>query len=254
MNTKKLVLLLIAAFALNDAAAESPVVTKRVNKCAVSPDAEGCTPAVTKLPVDKCAVSPDAEGCTPAVTKLPVDKCAVSPEAEGCSPALTEPPVDACTVSPDAPGCSAAAIKPADHDMYSKNQDLFESCANYAHSAVHQQLTNARRHCGQTGIRWNNDYWAHHKWCQASSLVQRHWETDERAKALARCPKSFCEQYAEKAVQANYENGLGRCGNTGSRWSTNFDNHFDWCEAVEPSLAHAEENARSAAIESCAAR
>lgn len=99
MNMIRLVLLPIAALALNQVAAKDSMMFKqRVDKCAVSPDAEGCSPAVTKPDVDKCAASPDTEGCSPAVTTPDVDKCAVSPDAEGCSPAamVTKQEIDTC--------------------------------------------------------------------------------------------------------------------------------------------------------------
>jgi len=85
MNTSRFVLLLFALLALNEAVLAGPVVIKRVDKCTVSPDADGCTPAVTKPPVDKCILSPDAEGCSRAVTKSEVASCTLSAD-RSCEP------------------------------------------------------------------------------------------------------------------------------------------------------------------------
>lgn len=57
---------------------------------------------------------------------------------------------------------------------------LYENCSNYAHTAVDDQYTNARRHCGYSGPRWNNDFNAHYRWCQAVGLEQRNFEGIER--------------------------------------------------------------------------
>ena len=61
----------------------------------------------------------------------------------------------------------------------------------------------------------------------------------------------YCGQYASKAVQAQLRNIQYRCGFTGRRWSTDYNDHFGWCFRTRWVSADVEERARRRLLGSC---
>lgn len=66
---------------------------------------------------------------------------------------------------------------------------------------------------------------------------------------------AFCQDYATNAVTAAKENVQLRCGNTGPRWTINFNEHVDWCKSLEDQEGppNAEAAARASALQTCRA-
>jgi hypothetical protein len=56
--------------------------------------------------------------------------------------------------------------------------------------------------------------------------------------------QSWCEQYAIIAVEQNEVNLSKGCGFMGPRWSSNYDQHYEWCLSVPKSVADSETRAR----------
>lgn len=72
------------------------------------------------------------------------------------------------------------------------------------------------------------------------------------AGSASRPTRSFCSQYAMRAVRAGRSNAAMGCGGTGARWTATLQQHMGWCMA-QPSTdaANAESKARSQALDSC---
>ncbi len=68
------------------------------------------------------------------------------------------------------------------------------------------------------------------------------------------CPTARCRQYATMAVSHNQENLRRRCGFTGTRWTSEYKGHYDWCFTAPQSLADAETKARADALRQCQSR
>lgn len=68
---------------------------------------------------------------------------------------------------------------------------------------------------------------------------------------------AFCKEYARAAVNqfrtaAKHRRCDGRL--EGSRWSTNFKSHYEWCREVKRDEARSERNERKKTIEECTRR
>jgi hypothetical protein len=125
------------------------------------------------------------------------------------------------------------------------------ACRDYTNVAVRQQHFNHWRRCGFRGARWNFDSAAHFNWCRSATAAQRAAENRARAAALARCPKSWCEIYADRAALQGKENEDLRCGFTGPRWSRSWDVHYDWCFKAKRDSSGREWQERNAAMNRC---
>jgi hypothetical protein len=65
---------------------------------------------------------------------------------------------------------------------------------------------------------------------------------------------AFCQQYAQAAlnqVRGGLNNGACAGGIKGSRWSSDYNVHYDWCRGVSYEAAGAERDARSAYLRRC---
>lgn len=129
-------------------------------------------------------------------------------------------------------------------------------CEQYARTAVSQNQENLRRKCGYTGTRWTSEYKGHYDWCFTAPQSLADAETNARTDALRQCkpqPDNVlrCQQYAGTAVSQNQENLRRNCGFTGSRWTNEYQGHYNWCMAVQQSVADAETNARANELRQC---
>jgi len=134
-----------------------------------------------------------------------------------------------------------------------------QACQAYAKEAVAQQKANKMHSCGLRGGAWSEDYAAHFSWCMGASQSARNAENNARNQQLAGClqaqktaadkaAKDQCAAYANFAVQQAKENTQRRCGNTGSRWSTNWQAHFNWCMTAPLSAQQKETQIRFKAL------
>lgn len=114
------------------------------------------------------------------------------------------------------------------------------ACQAYAKEAVAQQKANKSHGCGLSGGAWSEDYAAHFDWCLGADQGARNTENNSRNQQLAGCLsaqkvqadkalKDQCATYATFAVAQAKENASRRCGNTGGRWSADWQSHFNWC-------------------------
>lgn len=60
-------------------------------------------------------------------------------------------------------------------------------CDRYARTAVAQNQENQRRHCGNTGPRWQSNYQNHYRWCTGVSQSSANYEQTQRRNSLNRC-------------------------------------------------------------------
>jgi hypothetical protein len=129
-------------------------------------------------------------------------------------------------------------------------------CRNYARAAVNQNNTNRQRRCGYTGNRWQNSYSNHYNWCLRASQVRRNQEHNARNNALNQCNSRAggCRNYARNAVNQHNTNLRRRCGYTGSRWQSNYRNHYNWCLRAPQYRRTQEHNARVRGLNQCATR
>ncbi|MDD3846396.1 MAG: hypothetical protein PHC90_08545 [Syntrophorhabdaceae bacterium] len=65
------------------------------------------------------------------------------------------------------------------------------------------------------------------------------------------CPVARCQQYANAAVSHNKENLARKCGFTGTRWTSDYKGHYDWCFTAPQNLADSETRARADALRQC---
>ncbi len=114
-------------------------------------------------------------------------------------------------------------------------------CEQYAQNAVGENQQNLANKCGFTGPRWSPDYQSHFRWCVGARQDSVNREADARRNDLGNC--SFCSNYTREALVAQQKNLANRCGLTGARWDSNFQNHFRWCmqarrDSVEQEARH----------------
>jgi hypothetical protein len=64
-------------------------------------------------------------------------------------------------------------------------------------------------------------------------------------------PNARCAQYARKAVSLNQENLQRSCKYTGSRWTNDYQGHYNWCLTASPSAVAAETHVREEALKKC---
>jgi hypothetical protein len=58
--------------------------------------------------------------------------------------------------------------------------------------------------------------------------------------------------YARIAIAQNEANLANRCGFTGGRWTSNYQTHFSWCQAVSDADSKAETAERQRMLDECA--
>ncbi len=76
----------------------------------------------------------------------------------------------------------------------------------------------------------------------------------ENALAPRRRFDAACDAYARNAIgQYQTARSLAGCQLSGSRWSDNYDDHYNWCLAVSESARQNESSAREGTIASCRA-
>ncbi|HOW54066.1 MAG TPA: hypothetical protein PLR60_05355, partial [Syntrophorhabdaceae bacterium] len=131
-----------------------------------------------------------------------------------------------------------------------------DRCRQYANTAVSHNQENIKRKCGFTGTRWTSDYKGHYDWCFTAPQNLADSETQARANELQQCASRpnhgpRCQQYASTAVSQNQENLRRNCGFTGGRWTNEYQGHYNWCLAVQQSVADAETNARANDLRQC---
>lgn len=128
-------------------------------------------------------------------------------------------------------------------------------CARYARMAVTQNQQNIQRRCGYTGPVWQSDYGNHYRWCLTVSAATANAEEQRRVNGLNRCRQkpqnAFCARYASTAVDQNQENIRRRCGKSGPRWQSNYNNHYRWCTTTSQGSANYEETQRRNALNRC---
>ena len=159
--------------------------------------------------------------------------------------------------------CTKASKSSADYETRAREQGLDTCggqkvdnvCEQYARTAVRRNKENIERRCGFTGSRWSNNYKGHYDWCAGVGRSSADYETRARAKMLRDCQgikkNKVCEQYARTAVKQNKENIERRCGFTGSRWSDDYNGHYNWCTKASKSSVNSETRARQQSLEKC---
>lgn len=114
-----------------------------------------------------------------------------------------------------------------------QGDDIF--CAQYANQAIEQYEANLEYACGYSGPEWSPDYSYHFNWCmQGNNSQYVDGGTEYRAQALRQCLGEAplvkkCDSYAKTAVAQNNENQMRACGFSDSRWSSDYDYHYNWC-------------------------
>ena len=131
-------------------------------------------------------------------------------------------------------------------------------CNDYAQRAVNQQSRNKQSGCGFKGARWQLNFQNHFNWCMKVSKGKANGERNARKKQLSQCTgggggskASFCNSYAQKAVNQQNANLTRGCGFKGARWQLNYQNHRNWCMKVSKAQANGERNARTQQLKSC---
>jgi hypothetical protein len=85
---------------------------------------------------------------------------------------------------------SHTARRKVDLDKCKRKKPLPRNyCVQYAHSAVKQQIRNARWKCGKFGTAWHTDYSLHYHWCKNASYDKMNKEKHYRENALKLCEK-----------------------------------------------------------------
>ncbi len=131
-------------------------------------------------------------------------------------------------------------------------------CGQYAKTAQAQQQENIRLSCGFKGGRWLTNYSIHFDWCMGASTANANSETNTRNNQLNQCRNkgnrsnsAFCDGYAKSAVAHQQQNIQLRCGYTGGRWQSNYNNHYNWCMRSNSTAVNYETNARVLALNNC---
>ncbi|MHA1524267.1 MAG: hypothetical protein ACTSY1_07640 [Alphaproteobacteria bacterium] len=62
-----------------------------------------------------------------------------------------------------------------------------------------------------------------------------------------------CDKYARTAIAQHRDNLRRRCGGTGGRWQSNYNNHYNWCVRVNANARQSETNARANRLRRCGA-
>lgn len=140
--------------------------------------------------------------------------------------------------------------------------DREDICRDYSVRAVQQNDENLRLRCNFTGSSWQSNRNAHFDWCMGASRADREREDRNRVTKLAECRSSGggdggggredqCRDYADEAVAQARENRDLGCGYTGSRWSSRYAEHFNWCLSATRAQVQAERTARAGELRSC---
>jgi hypothetical protein len=129
-------------------------------------------------------------------------------------------------------------------------------CRDYAILSSGQQASNLSGGCGFTGVRWQDNFDQHMKWCMgAPDWTVVNSEMNIRFAMLGVCSKQEpfvrCDAYARKATQQGEEARLRNCGFTGVRWTATYEQHLSWCIGEEASVADAETRNREGPLSQC---
>ncbi len=130
-------------------------------------------------------------------------------------------------------------------------QDICETYANNALGAVEK---NTEHSCGFLGVHWSNHKDSHLAWCQFASKKDRDYQANLRAFKVEQCiaEKSHpCTAYANRAIERGKINVAKQCGLTEGRFMPSFQEQFDWCYKVAPSVVSEVERSADAAIKQC---
>ncbi len=65
---------------------------------------------------------------------------------------------------------------------------------------------------------------------------------------------AFCDNYARNAVAQNQQNLARRCGYSGPRWQSNFNNHYNGCLRLSTNAANSEQRQRVTDLNRCTSR
>src|SRR5262249_7175576 len=89
----------------------------------------------------------------------------------------------------------------------------------------------------------------------AAFLPPQILDEEDQARRDERKQCNDCKQYAADAVQAGHDNRVLNCGNTGGRWSEDFDAHFNFCGANigNSQPVNSENGARNRGLHKCKA-
>ena len=131
-------------------------------------------------------------------------------------------------------------------------------CAIYSKTAVAQNEQNKSHGCGFTGSRWSSDEKSHTSWCIGVSQSVADRETAARVEELLKCGVKFpagankwSNIYAHVAVAQNEANKAAGCNLSGSRWSSDYNHHYQWCLKVDRNIAKAEMTERMNQLAQC---
>ncbi|HCS88969.1 MAG: hypothetical protein N838_18675 [Thiohalocapsa sp. PB-PSB1] len=104
--------------------------------------------------------------------------------------------------------------------------DAVITCKDFANTARRHYKWQERQNCGFEGAEWSADLQYHEDRCVKQQVLPN--EFRKRQQAIAKC---ICEPYANSAVAQNKENLSLGCGYQGSRWDSDFSNHYNWCSS-----------------------
>ena len=135
------------------------------------------------------------------------------------------------------------------------NQKKLKQCKTFAKTAVEQFNESVDRKCNFTTDEWHGNEENHKQWCFGVSKAEADKQTEYRAHALKSCGKTWCDDYAKRAVQQYEENIKFNCNNKVSRrWQSNYNNHYNWCKNSSRKAADLETRERDRLLKNCLVR
>ncbi|MFC3148295.1 DUF4189 domain-containing protein [Piscinibacterium candidicorallinum] len=131
------------------------------------------------------------------------------------------------------------------------------TCQGYANTAIAQVARLEPLKClprRDVPGRWSSVPAEHYNWCRVaiskSSRIRD--ETAEREKVVNSCAR--CDLYARGAVASAkklFDAGCGGIAYGQGRWSTNLEDHRNWCLSVRESTQNTEDRAREDGLARC---
>jgi hypothetical protein len=131
------------------------------------------------------------------------------------------------------------------------------TCQGYASTAIAQVARLEPLKCNprrDVPGRWSSVPAEHYNWCRVaiskSSRIRD--ETAEREKVVNACAR--CDLYARGAVASAkklFDSGCGGIAYGEGRWSTNLEDHRNWCLSVRESTQNTEDRAREEGLARC---
>lgn len=140
----------------------------------------------------------------------------------------------------ESPSCSKATITP----------NRLNQCNRFAKESVNQFNENVKT-CNLQGPEWHGDSERHKQWCLSVTKKEADTLIESRANTLNTCGKSWCDTYAKRAVEQNEQNIRNQCGFKGQRWSSNYENHYNWCRNTSKGAADSEIQKRDNDLKNC---